>query len=66
MRQKTLAVPGQWSGWQASHGIHVLENSKIDKTGKKVREDMQPLNCKWPFPGEGNEVPQEDGPPIPV
>ena len=43
-------------------GVHVLENLKINKVPKAVREEMQPLNRKWPFPGEGKEVEQEDGP----
>jgi hypothetical protein len=43
-------------------GVHVLENLKVDKVPKAVREETQPLNRKWPFPGEGEEVPQEDGP----
>jgi FG-GAP-like repeat len=43
-------------------GVHVLENLKIDKHPKSTREATQPLNRKWPFPGEGEEVPQEDGP----
>jgi hypothetical protein len=43
-------------------GVHVLENLKVDKIPKAIREEMQPLNRKWPFPGEGEEVPQEDGP----
>jgi hypothetical protein len=43
-------------------GVHVLENLKIDNVPKAVREDTQPLERKWPFPGEGQEVPQEDGP----
>ena len=43
-------------------GVHVLENLKINNVPKSVREDTQPLNRKWPFPGEGEEVPQEDGP----
>jgi hypothetical protein len=43
-------------------GVHVLENLKVDKVPKAIREEMQPLNRKWPFPGEGEEVPQEDGP----
>ena len=43
-------------------GVHVLENLKINNVQKSVREDMQPLERKWPFPGEGQEVPQEDGP----
>jgi len=43
-------------------GVHVLENLKVSKVPKEVREEMQPLERKWPFPGEGKEVPQEDGP----
>lgn len=43
-------------------GVHVLENLKINKVPKSVREETQPLNRKWPFPGEGPEVEQEDGP----
>ena len=43
-------------------GVHVLENLKIDKMPKPVRESIQPLNRTWPFPGEGKEVEQEDGP----
>jgi hypothetical protein len=43
-------------------GVHVLENLKINKVPKDVREETQPLNRKWPFPGEGPEVEQEDGP----
>jgi hypothetical protein len=43
-------------------GVHILENLKINKVPKSVREETQPLNRKWPFPGEGPEVEQEDGP----
>jgi FG-GAP-like repeat len=43
-------------------GVHVLENLKVNNLTKAVREEMQPLNRKWPFAGEGTEVPQEDGP----
>ena len=43
-------------------GVHFLENLKTMKVPKDVREEMQPLNRKWPFPGEGKEVEQEDGP----
>jgi hypothetical protein len=46
-------------------GVHVLENLKINKVSKAVREETQPLNRDWPFPGEGKEIPQEDGPPVP-
>jgi hypothetical protein len=45
-------------------GVHVFENLRMNNVKKTVREEMQPLNRKWPFPGEGFEVPQEDGPPI--
>ena len=44
-------------------GVHVFENLQVNKVPKEVREEMQPLNRKWPFEGEGKEVPQEDGPP---
>ena len=43
-------------------GVHVLENLKVNNVPKSVREETQPLERKWPFPGEGKEVPQEDGP----
>lgn len=43
-------------------GVHVLENLKVNNVPKNVREEIQPLERKWPFPGEGKEVPQEDGP----
>ncbi len=46
-------------------GVHVLENLQVDHTPKTAREATQPLNRKWPFPGEGQEIPQEDGPPVP-
>lgn len=43
-------------------GVHFLENLKVNTVPKAVREEMQPMNRTWPFPGEGKEVPQEDGP----
>ena len=43
-------------------GVHVFENLSIQKVPKAVREETQPLNRKWPFPGEGKEVEQEEGP----
>jgi hypothetical protein len=43
-------------------GVHILENLKINNVSKPVREAEQPLNRAWPFPGEGKEVEQEDGP----
>ena len=46
-------------------GVHVFENLKVNEVKKAMREEMQPINRKWPFPGEGSEVPQEDGPPVP-
>ncbi len=43
-------------------GVHVLENLKNNTLPKAVREQMQPLNRAWPFPREGQEIEQEDGP----
>ena len=43
-------------------GVHFLENLKISNVPKATREAQQPIERKWPFPGEGQEVPQEDGP----
>jgi len=43
-------------------GVHVFENLKVNNAPKSVREETQPLNRNWPFPGEGKEVEQEDGP----
>ncbi len=45
-------------------GVHVLENLKVDHTPKAIREEQQPIDRKWPFPGEGKEIPQEDGPAV--
>ncbi len=44
-------------------GVHFMENLKIaTNVPKTTREAQQPIERKWPFPGEGQEVPQEDGP----
>jgi hypothetical protein len=44
-------------------GVHFIENMTINKVPKATREAQQwPFDKKWPFPGEGQEVPQEDGP----
>jgi hypothetical protein len=43
-------------------GAHFLENLKINNVPKATREALQPIERKWPFAGEGQEVPQEDGP----
>jgi hypothetical protein len=43
-------------------GVHLLENLKNDKVPKEAREAQQPLERKWPFLNEGQEVQQEDGP----
>ncbi len=43
-------------------GVHFLENLKINNVPKEQREKEILLNKDWPFPGEGQEVPQEDGP----
>ena len=46
-------------------GVHVLENLKTERVPKAVREASQPLNRAWPFPGEGKEIEQEEGPAVP-
>ncbi len=46
-------------------GVHVFENLKVQKVSRETREQTQPIDRKWPFPGEGKEVDQEDGPAIP-
>jgi hypothetical protein len=44
-------------------GVHFLENLKINKVPKATRESQQwPLDRQWPFHGEGQQVPQENGP----
>ncbi len=43
-------------------GVHVLENLRIDHTPKAVNEATQPMNRSWPFPGEGQEIPQDELP----
>ena len=43
-------------------GVHFLENLRINNVPKTTREAQQPIERNWPFPGEGKEVPQEDGP----
>ncbi len=44
-------------------GVHYLENLKSSTNiPKPTREAQQPIERKWPFPGEGREAPQEDGP----
>ena len=43
-------------------GVHVIENLKVNTVSGPVREATQPMNRSWPFPGEGKEVEQEDGP----
>jgi hypothetical protein len=43
-------------------GVHFFENLKIDNVPKATREEQILMDKKWPFPGEGEEVPQENGP----
>jgi hypothetical protein len=43
-------------------GVHFLENLTINHVPKPTREAQQPIDRKWPFPGEGQEVQQENGP----
>ena len=46
-------------------GVHFLENLKVSNVTKAAHEEMQPIERKWPFPGEGQDVPQEDAPGTP-
>ena len=43
-------------------GVHFLENLQIVKVPKATREAQQPFERKWPFPGEGKDVQQEEDP----
>jgi FG-GAP-like repeat/FG-GAP repeat len=43
-------------------GVHFLENIMIDKISAKEREKELILNQNWPFPGEGEEVKQDEEP----
>ena len=43
-------------------GVHFIENLKVSKASKAAREATQPFNKQWPFPGEGEDLPQEDAP----
>lgn len=43
-------------------GVHVLENLRVNNVPKATREQQQPIERHWPFPGEGSIVKQENGP----
>jgi hypothetical protein len=43
-------------------GVHFFENLTVNKVPKATREEQILLEKNWPFPGEGTEVPQENGP----
>jgi hypothetical protein len=43
-------------------GVHFLENLNVTKVPKPTREAQQPIERRWPFPGEGKEVAQEEAP----
>lgn len=43
-------------------GVHFFENLKINRVSKGAREETQPIERKWPVPGEGSMVEQENGP----
>jgi len=43
-------------------GVHLFENMKIDKVPRQVREEQILIEKNWPFPGEGQNVEQQDGP----
>ena len=45
-------------------GVTFFENLSVDRVPKATRERQILLNKDWPFPGEGKEVKQEDGPPV--
>ena len=49
-------------GLIAEPRIHFVENLRIDKVPQATREAQQAIERNWPFPNEGKEVPQEDGP----
>ena len=44
-------------------GVHLFENLHINKVPKQQREEEILLNKEWPFPGEGELIKQENGPP---
>ncbi len=44
-------------------GVTFFENLTINHVPKQTREQQLLLDKQWPFPGEGNVVQQEDGPP---
>lgn len=51
-----LAVAGK-------SGVHFIENLTINNLPESLRKNQQwQLDRKWPFPGEGQEVLQENGP----
>ena len=43
-------------------GVHFFENLKVNKVRKTEREKEILLDTHWPFPGEGQEVKQEEEP----
>ena len=43
-------------------GVHFYENLKIDRVPKEQREKELLLDKNWPFPGEGQEIKQENEP----
>lgn len=43
-------------------GVTFLENMRVDHVPPATREAQQAIERKWPFPGEGPEVKQENGP----
>ena len=42
--------------------MHFFENLKINKVPKAQREKEILLDTNWPFPGEGQEVQQDNEP----
>jgi hypothetical protein len=45
-------------------GVHFFENLKINHVPNQTREQQLWLDKDWPFPGEGQLVQQENGPPV--
>jgi hypothetical protein len=43
-------------------GVHFFENLQVNRVPEATREQEILLDRQWPFPGEGVEVEQEDGP----
>ena len=45
-------------------GVHFFENLRVNNVPRETREKQLWLDTHWPFDGEGDQVRQEDGPPV--